>query len=120
MYFDVFRGPCLFNNHATCPCNRHSIGEVSFSGKTMKNTDSAKSHPFPSPLFFIVKILWLQCDEFHGCCFNSSHETQATVLIDVLEGSGVKRALEEMLLHCRGQCRDCKRMGRKFVMLVGG
>jgi hypothetical protein len=29
---------------------------VSFSGKTMKNTDSAKTHLFPSLLFFNCKI----------------------------------------------------------------
>ena len=52
---DGFRGPCIFNNHPACPCSQHSIGEVSFSGKTMKNTNSAKTHPFPSLLFFNCK-----------------------------------------------------------------
>ena len=44
---DGFRGPCIFNNYVACPCSQHSIGEVSFSGKT---------NLFPSLLFFNCKI----------------------------------------------------------------
>jgi hypothetical protein len=84
----------------------------------MKNMDGAQNSPFPTSHFSIVKILRPQRDEFCGCCFNSSHETQATALIDVLEGSRWRRALEETLLHCRGQCRDCKPKVRKFVVVV--
>jgi hypothetical protein len=70
----------------------------------MKNTDSAKTHPFPSLLFLMVKILRSQRDEFCGYCFNSSHKTQATVLIYITGevsfiGALIKKILREQQTH---------------------
>ncbi len=41
-----------------------------------------------------------------------------TVQIDVLEGFGVRRVLEEVPVHCSRQCRGCKPKVQKFVVLV--
>ena len=57
----------------------------------------------------------MQRDGFRCCCIHDSHPTQATVPIDIGEGSGARRALKETVAPHSGQCRGCKQMGRKFV-----